>query len=96
MTNAPLAADLLSALNPPPPPSPETGPIPRENVKILLRMLGYVDADSVREVSIRPTRILVEHVALNHEGAVTIRNGELAYEVTEHPILEEDDHREQS
>lgn len=68
----------------------------REAVRAVIRALGYSDPEVVREVSIRPTRILVEHVALNAEGAVTIRNGELQYAVTEHPILEEDDHREQS
>ena len=93
MTTAPLAADLLSALNPPPPPS-TPGPVPRENVKLLLQMLGYTQPDHVRELSIRPTRILVEHVALDEGGAVTIRNGELQYVVTEHPIAE--DQREQS
>lgn len=87
MTTAPLATDLASALNPPPP--PETGPIPRENVRLLIKMLGYDDTDSVREVSIRPSRILVEHVALNESGSVTIRNGEVQYEVAEHPITDE-------
>lgn len=63
----------------------------RETVRAAIRALGYPDPDAVREVSIRPTRILVEHVALNHEGAVTIRNGELEYAVTEHLIEEESD-----
>lgn len=91
MSTAPLASNLASALNPPPPPAPEPGPIARENVRLLVKMLGYADTDAVREVSIRPTRILVEHVELNGDGAVTIRNGEVLYRVSEHLIIEGSD-----
>lgn len=88
MTTDNLAADFTSALAPPPALPPEPGPIPRENVRLLIRMLGYDDTDSVREVAITPTRILVQHVALNDAGAITLSNGEVNYAVAEHPITD--------
>lgn len=61
----------------------------RETVRAAIRALGYPDPDIVREVSIGRTRILVEHVALDQSGGVTLRNGEPVYTVTEHRIVEE-------
>lgn len=61
----------------------------RETVRAAMRALGILDPDTVREVRIGPTRILVEHVALDENGSVTLRNGEPLYAVTEHPIKEE-------
>lgn len=83
-----IVNDLQSALTPPPPP-PLPTEVARENIRVLVQMLGFPVAD-VREVSITPSRVLVQTVARDDQGAVVMVDGLATYRVAELAIVEPD------